>query len=175
MDSHRDLNNLLKEQKDVLLGTYQENRTHVRHLEAQRATASNIIILTTIGLIGLMANGDLNCKDWPLSIALIVLGVYGAMFTAIHFECIRHYRRRARECFKSMEVLLFKGEQSDGGQSQRVFENIQSIDDCEHEERFPALRGLPFLTKVRAIWPLTISVGGMIVLLWLALFSRCYG
>jgi uncharacterized membrane protein YbhN (UPF0104 family) len=171
MNAHEDLNNLLKEQKDVLLRIYQENRAHERHLEDQRATASNIIVLATVGLIGFMANSGLTCQDWQLSIALIILGVYGAMFTAIYYESIEQYRHRVGKCCKGLEDLLFK--ELNKEQIQEMFKNILSMDGCAPEEKFPKLRGLPHITKVRALWPLTISIVG-VVLTACILFFKCY-
>jgi hypothetical protein len=171
MNAHEDFNNLLKEQKDVLLRIYQENRTHERHLEDQRATASNIIVLATVGLIGFIASGNLTCQDWQLSIALIILGVYGAMFTAVYYESIEQYRQRIGKCCKALEDLLFK--ELNKEQIQEMFVNILSMDGCAPEEKFPKLRGRSHLTKVRALWPLTISIVG-VVLTACILFFKCY-
>lgn len=174
MSASEDLNSALNEQKTVLLGIYQENRSHVRHLESQRATASNIIIVTTVSLAGVMGINNLTCADWPLTVALIILGIYGTMFTAIHYECIRSYRLRAGECCKALEVLLSKREKSSEEQTQEMLKKILNMSDCEHEEKLPQLRELPFLTKVRALWPLTISIIGIIATFGIVLF-KCGG
>lgn len=171
MNNPEDLNSLLKEQKDVLLRMYQENRAHVRHYEDQRSRAANIIIIATVGLVGLMATGGLKRADWLLSAALIILGFYGAVFTAIHYECICYYKRRAGECGEALEALLFKGVELNEEQIQEKFEKILRADDCEYEEKLPKLRGISFLSKLRALWPLTISIIGILLLLFLIFFN----
>lgn len=171
MNAPTDLTRLIAEQKDVLLRMYQENRAHVRHYEDQRSRAANIIIIATVGLIGLMAHGGLKRPDWLLSAALIILGFYGAVFTAIHYECICYYKRRAGECGETLKALLFKGEGLNEEQIQEKFEKILRADDCEHEEKLPKLRGIPFLSKLRALWPLTISIIGILLLLFLIFFN----
>ena len=54
MNEPDDLNNLTKDQKDALSGVYEENCALMRRHQSQRATASNIVILTTAGLVSLM-------------------------------------------------------------------------------------------------------------------------
>jgi hypothetical protein len=55
MNEPDDSHHLTKDQKDAFLGMYEENCAHMRHHESQRATASNIIILTAAELVSLMA------------------------------------------------------------------------------------------------------------------------
>ncbi len=171
MSAHKDFTNSLREQKDVLLRIYQENRTHERHLEQQRATASNIIVLAAVGLTGFMVTGGLTCEDWELSIVYIILGVYGGMFTAIYYESIEQYRQRIGKCCKAIEELLFKELTEE--QIQKMFENILSMDGCAPKERFPRLRGRSRLTKLRALWPLTISIIGVVLTVCI-LIIKCY-
>lgn len=171
MNSHKDFNNLIKEQKDVLLRIYEENHTHVRHYEDQRSRAANIIIIATVGLVGLMAAGGLKRADWLLCAALIVLGFFGAVFTTIHYECICYYKRRTGECSEALEALLLNGKELTEKQVREKFEKILRADDWEHQEKLPKLRGIPFLSKLRALWPLTISMIGILLLLFIIFFN----
>ena len=170
MNSPDDSSNVLKEKKDVWLGLYQEDRNHVRHLEAQRATASNIIVVTTAALIGVMATDDLTCKDWPVSVGLIILGLYGAMFTAVHYESISYYRRRAGEHCDELEALVRERKALKKVQTQQPTEPPLDPDECEYEERLPKLRGMPSLAMLRAFWPLTISIIGIALTAYIAIF-----
>lgn len=171
MNTHEDSNDLLKEQKDVLLTIYQENRAHERHLENQRATASNIIVLAASGIIGFIATGTLTCEDWQLSIALIILGVYGAMFTALYYESVEQYRDRVSKCCGALQDLLCRGLNKE--ELQKKLEEILSMDGCAPKEKFPKLRGRSHLNKLRALWPLTISVIGVLLTACI-LFFKCY-
>jgi uncharacterized integral membrane protein len=161
MNNPADLNNLTKDQKDALLGMYGENCTHVRHHESQRATASNIIILTTAGLVSLMAAGSLTCDDWPLACGLIIIGLCGAVFNAAHLERVCLYRRTADEYRNALDILLFKGEEANEDQTPKTLRGIQSNAEKEHDKKFRNLRWVANIEIVRIIWPLIIALIGV--------------
>ena len=150
------LDNLIKEQKDVMLCIYQENRANARHHESQISTVSNIIILSTLGLVGLMANDyHLDRKDLPLLFGLIIIGIYGPFFISYHFKRIRRSKKRADKYFEALDELLVKG----ANFSQKL-KDIHRADDSEPDK----LRGLKLVAAAfRILWPLTISLIGIII------------
>jgi hypothetical protein len=159
MNPPTDLNSFIKERKDVLLGIYQENRTHARHHEGQISKAANIMILATLGLVTVIANDStLNLKDWPLTCSLILIGVYGTIFTTYHFERICRCKNLANRYRQALDDLLFKNE----GQNPQTLEKLHRLNDGEHDEKYPSTLGLRFVSKVRVLWPLTISLIGII-------------
>jgi hypothetical protein len=167
MNPPNPLQSFIKERKDVLLCIYQENRTHARHHEGQISTASNIIIISTLGLVGVMANDHcLNWKDWPLSCSLILIGLYGAMFTKYHFECICRCKKRSDKYRQVLDDLLFKNAEH----NQPTLEEIHNVNDSEHDKRFPEWCDVPLIGKFRVLWPLTISLIGIGVTLYVFIY-----
>jgi hypothetical protein len=150
------LDNLIKEQKDVMLCIYQENRANARHHESQISAVSNIILLSTMGLVGFMANDyHLDRKDLPLLFGLIITGIYGPFFISYHFKRIRRSKKRAEEYYKALDELLFKGVDFS-----QTFKDIHHPDDFEPDK----LRGLTLVAAaLRILWPLTISLIGIII------------
>lgn len=62
------------DEKDILWGMYQEHCTQGRHHEGQRATMSNLLLVLSGGILGLITFKDLSFETWPLSAFLIILG-----------------------------------------------------------------------------------------------------
>ena len=179
MNTHEGFN-LFKEQKDILLGMYHDSRTHLRHYEAQRSTASNIIIVTTVALIGFMAQGGLTCADWPLSVGLTFLGIYGYLFIAILFERALCHRDRAAAYYgelKELDTFLLRREEPKEGQEltktyhPKTLEEIQVASDKEHD-KLVRLRDLPFVSKCRVLWPLVISFIGVLITVYVFFLWR---
>lgn len=155
MNAPGDLNGLAKERRDILWGLYQENIAHARHHETIRATASNIILLISVTLIGFIAHGGLSINDWPLTGAMIPIGIYGAMFTSTYFESICRYQRRAKKYFLALASLVRPAE------APQTLEYGLDGDDCSHDEMLPKFRDLSWLSLLRTLWPLTISLIGI--------------
>ena len=116
--------------KDILFALYNENVTQCRHHESQRATVTSSIIAIDTIIIGLITfDKVINHVDIPLSILLIILGIFGATFTLKHYEryslCVerlRQYRKELDEQFAGNEILRLK-----------------NIADENHKKRFPNL------------------------------------
>lgn len=152
---------LREEQKDFLWRMYGESRTHLRHYQSQRATASNIILVTSIGLIGLIARKPLSCNDWPLTCGLIVIGAYGTLFMANHFECIDRCKNRAAKYLKDLKALINIAESSNSNDNPKG-EETPVEGECEDDQGLPKLWALRSPGKFRVLWPLTITLIGMI-------------
>lgn len=159
MNTHTESSTLVKERSGALLGMYQENRAHARHHESQRVTVSSIIVASSVGLVSLVSAGGLTRADWPLTAALISIGLCGTMFTATQFERIRLYKRRANEYRRACDDLLFKGV---GGAAQTpdTLEGIIVNADREHRKRFPLLCSVSGVKWFWIFWPLTIAIIG---------------
>ncbi|MCU1264603.1 MAG: hypothetical protein JWM21_921 [Acidobacteria bacterium] len=139
MTAVADSSRLMSERKDVLLGLYQENRTHLRHHESQRSTVTNIILVTTVGLVGLVR--ELTFNDWPLLLAMILVGAFGTVFNAKQNEQVRRYKARSWEYDEALDELLFKGT--------TTLKSIREKADDESSSKF---------SLVRVLWPLAISI-----------------
>ena len=81
---------------DILIKLYDENCNHSRHHENLRATMSNLIILVGTGLLGLVTiDQHITKTALPLTLFLTLLGIFGALFSAKHYERLRLHRGRA--------------------------------------------------------------------------------
>ena len=94
------------DQRDVLWGMYQEHCTQGRHHEEQRATMSNLVLALSGGVLGLMTLKDLSTDTWPLAVFLILLGLFGALFSAKHYERFCFHMTAASVHRAKLETLL---------------------------------------------------------------------
>ncbi len=65
---------------------WKEAREHARQHEAQRATATNMILLLASADLGAMATLHLGYRTVPLALALVLLGLFGFLLSAKHYE-----------------------------------------------------------------------------------------
>ncbi len=82
---------------DVLLHFIEENWTQARQHENQRATISNLIIIIAAALSGVVTQKGFKKDSLPLTVLLIILGVYGVIVTAKLYERSQYHLSRARE------------------------------------------------------------------------------
>lgn len=97
----------MAEDTDILWGLYQDHRSEGRHQEDQRATATNLIIAISAGLLGLISlDAELTVADIPLSVFLILVGLFGALLSAKHHERFWFHMERACQYRDAVEKLL---------------------------------------------------------------------
>ncbi len=94
------------DERDVLWGMYQEHCTQGRHHEDQRATVTNLVIALAVAMIGLLSYKDLSRTMWPLAVMVLLLGLFGALFSLKHYERFRFHMKCAGEYRDALEVLL---------------------------------------------------------------------
>lgn len=157
-----DPNNLLQVQKDVLLAMHCENRAHARHYEGQRATVSNIIMLATVALIGMIAQGGLRHEDWPLTASIALLGGFGAVFTTLYHIRITRYEKRADECQLALDVLVFDWPAKSHNLEPRTLAAIIKEADLPEDAQTYAKNDRPRFRRERVawfrkLWPLAIA------------------
>ncbi len=117
--------------KEILFGMYQDNIASCRHHEVQRSTVTSAIIAIDAIIIGIITfDKAINWIDAPLLILLMFLGIFGATFTAKHFERISLHSERARQLKKELDEL-FAG---------NTLIRLRNIADEIHAKRFPVLK-----------------------------------
>lgn len=94
------------EEKDFLWGMYQEHCNEGRHHEEQRSTMSNLIIVLSGGVLGLMTIKDLSFNTWPLGIFLILIGIFGSLFCAKHYSKWKFHMMLAGRYRNKLEKYL---------------------------------------------------------------------
>lgn len=150
-----------RERKDLLLGMYQENRCHARHYETVRATVVSFILAAALGMSAAMAVSGLHRKDWPLAAVLVVIGVYGALFTKFYFKRINCYEQLAEEFCNELDLLFG----TKPAQAPRTLKQIHADAAKNHADKFAGWRQLGRGELFRMYWPITISILAVLVML----------
>lgn len=92
---------------DLLWRMYEDNREYARHHENQRSTASNLTMVVSAGILGLLTlDQKLNISDLPLTAFLFLIGLFGAVFSAKHYERVRLHLYRANQYLSRLETLV---------------------------------------------------------------------
>jgi hypothetical protein len=93
---------------DIVLAYWSDHRLQVRQSESQRATMTNFILVMTAGLSGLIIQQKLARSTLPLSVLIVLIGVYGALAAAKYHERAAYHLSQARaltDTLKGMNVL----------------------------------------------------------------------
>ena len=80
---------------DILLKLYEEDWQQARQAESQRTAITNITLIIVPALVGFVAQQGFNRKALPLTIMLIVLGIYGAITSHKLYERHCYFSDRA--------------------------------------------------------------------------------
>ena len=93
--------------RDACWKLYAEHCTHVRHHESQRSTVAASILAIASAIIGLVTfDKKIEASDLPLTILLIVLGCFGALFSAKQYERASLHTERARRFRGAIDATL---------------------------------------------------------------------
>lgn len=87
---------------DVLLELWKEQREAKRHTEVQRAALTNIIIIVVAAGLGFIADKGLRTSMLVVTLAMMVLGLYGAFFCLKFYERSEFHTEQARGLRKQM-------------------------------------------------------------------------
>jgi hypothetical protein len=105
---------------DVLLKFCEQQWMEAKQAEDQRATFTNIILLISSAVVGVMAQKGLTQSMIPLSILLIVLGIFGAIVSRklyerhqFHIARLKNWRRRINELHPEARLEILKKEAVD--------------------------------------------------------------
>ena len=134
---------------DALLAMFETEMSLAKQAEDQRATFTNLVLIIASVILGLIPNsGGLIRANLPMTISLIVLGLYGALVSQklyerhrFHYGRARYYRRKINELFPDAEIRKL-------------------IDDAEedHKKRFKRL----YRVSLNRLWTLLhLAIGGL--------------
>ena len=137
---------------EVLLKFSDEDWRQVRQSEDQRTAFSNIVLLIASAVLGFLAQHSLSRDTLPLTVLLIVLGVFGGFASEklyerskLHMELAWAWRRRLYELHPDIEL-------------DRLTAEAEEV----HRKRFPRL----FSLHLHLVWltlDLAIAVAGIIL------------
>jgi hypothetical protein len=114
---------------EFLWGMYLEHANQGRHHENQRANVTTFIIVVAGGILAFIANKDILSKDkWPIAVFLIIVGLFGALFSAKQYERFRYHMIAAGTYRQKLEQAL-------GNNVRDIREDAQN----KHVEKFPTL------------------------------------
>ena len=129
---------------EVLLKFFDEDWRQARQSEDQRTAFSNIILLIASVVFGFLTQSALSRNMLPLTILLIVLGIFGAIASEklyerskLHMELAWAWRRRLHELHPDIQLDRLIGEAEE-----------------VHRKHFRRLFGL----RLHRVW-LTLDVG----------------
>lgn len=137
---------------EVLFKVCQENWTQSRHIEDQRATVTNLVIIITSVILGFITQKGVVLEMLPLTILLIVLGLYGAIASQKLYERFRFHSDRARCCQEKIAEL------NPGAQVNELYKKARN----EHKQKYPRLSKL----RMHHLWVilhLAITVAGIVL------------
>ena len=145
--------------RDVLWKMYQEHCNEGRHHETQRSTVTNLVIVVAAGVIGLITyDKGITWADLPLTCFLILLGLFGAVFTLKHYERFAMHMARARSYRDALDELLPKVDAllartsnaiaKYGDESAMFLKALKRDADAKHEIDFPKMAN----RKVTQFW-----------------------
>jgi hypothetical protein len=142
----------LADDSEVLLKFYDEDWRQVRQSEDQRTAFSNITLLIASAVFGYLTQFGLSRNTLPLTVLLIVLGLFGAVASQklyersrLHMELAWAWQRRLSELHPDIQLDRVKG----------AVEKTQ-------RKRFPRL----FRLRLHVVWialQLSIALAGIIL------------
>jgi hypothetical protein len=98
---------IMPDKIEVLLDLYNEHCDWERHHETQRSSVTSILIAVTAGILGIVTfDGHINIIDVPLTSFLIILGCFGALFSAKQYESFAIHQERANKIRESLDAFL---------------------------------------------------------------------
>jgi len=150
----------MKDKNDILWGMYQEHTTQGRHHEVQRASLTNIVIVVAGGIIAFIAQGGVTRDKWIMAAFLIVLGCFGALFSAKQYERSRFHITAAGLYRKELESL-----------TPIDLTTIRNNAEKKHKGEYP------WLESIRLYWLWIIVhllIAGLGVVLLLYIFTKQY-
>jgi hypothetical protein len=138
---------------DLLWNIYQEHCNWERHHENQRSSVTNILIAVAAGVLGIIAlDGKLAPTDLPLTIFLIIQGVFGSIFVAKQYERFARHQRLANK---------YRQELNDGYLDAKIVQ-LRKEGDLEQERQYKYLSKL----RLHQLWVylhLSFAIFGLVL------------
>jgi hypothetical protein len=138
---------------DLLWNIYQEHCNWERHHENQRSSFTNIMIAVAAGVLGIIAlDGKLAPTDLPLTIFLIIQGVFGSIFVAKQYERFARHQRLANK---------YRQELNDGYLDAKIVQ-LRKEGDIEQERQYKYLSKL----RLHQLWVylhLSFAIFGLVL------------
>lgn len=82
--------------EEAVLAFWKEHREQLRQSETQRSTLTNFLLAIAAGLSALIVQQKFSVGGIPLSVFILLLGIYGALTVAKYYERAAYHLAQAR-------------------------------------------------------------------------------
>ena len=86
----------MTESEGAVLAYWKEHREQLRQSENQRAVLTNYVLVITAAVSGLIVQQQFSLRTLPLSILIVVTGLYGALAAAKYHERAGYHLQQAQ-------------------------------------------------------------------------------
>lgn len=119
-------------QEDSVLAYWKEHREQLRQSENQRAILTNYVLVITAAVSGFVVQQQFSLRTIPLSVLIVIIGLYGAVSAAKYHERADYHLSQARAL---THVLVEAGALTD---TAAVLQEVRRA----HYDRYPRLHRL---------------------------------
>jgi hypothetical protein len=140
--------------EDAVLAYWREHREQLRQSENQRAVLTNYVLVITAAISGFVVQQDFGLRTLPLSVLIIIIGLYGAVAAAKYHERADYHLLQARALTR---VLVDTGSLAD---HEAVLEEFRQ----QHDLKYPRLHRL----RLNRLWTglhLGVAVYGVVLVI----------
>jgi len=90
---------------EILIHMMEQQLSQAKQSEDQRSNITNFIILIAVAIQGVLSQTGFTRQSLPLTITLIVVGIFGVIATAKLYERFRYHYEVMRQIRKKLEEL----------------------------------------------------------------------
>ena len=147
----------MADKSDIYLELLKEHQEYARHHEEHREKATNIILLIAGGLFTASSLKQPDMLTIPLSFFIVVLGVYGAIISAKHYERSQFHLQRGRALRQELDRMI----------PDLRLNELKDRADAETQRNFPTL----FPLRLFKMWigiHVIVALGGLSQIVFVA-------
>lgn len=112
---------------DVFLELYKEQRDLGLHHETQRSTVSSLLLTIAAILIGFITfDNQLTQSDLPATGIVVIIGIFGWLFTLKNYERFSFHRQRSRKLRLAIDAIL-RCSESHNNEDQEIRDEIRKV------------------------------------------------
>jgi uncharacterized membrane protein len=117
----------MNEITEILLRVAEQNYAHARQHEDQRAAIAGLIVLIATAIQGVLTQTGLHKNALPLTIMLIVIGIFGMIAGIKLYERSKLHSARVRKLRDRIDEL----------NPDAMLQNSLDLSDQEHNTKYP--------------------------------------
>jgi uncharacterized membrane protein YdbT with pleckstrin-like domain len=140
--------------EDAVLAYWSEHRTQLRQSESQRAVLTNYVLAIAAAISGLVVQQHFRMQTLPLSIMVVLIGLYGALAATKYHERANYHLGQARAL---TQVLVQSGELSD---NDAILDRFRR----DHYQEYPRLSRI----RLHGLWTglhLGVAAYGLVLII----------